>query len=156
MTGRPAVRVRVTRSGCPGPSRASWACRLEELDRVARRVLGDDLASAHPVDDLVAKRDARLHCSRATVASMSSTSIAKRFQPPGAGWVPSGIDCPPGPAFGELSTSRSGPRSSIAKGRRVHHEIESERVAVERDRRVHVVDDVADADGCHFVCSSVG
>jgi hypothetical protein len=53
--------------------------------------------------------------SSSTVAATSSSSIAKRFQPPGVGIVPSGIGAPPpGPPPGALRMSRRSPLVSIA------------------------------------------
>ncbi len=51
-----------------------------------------------------------------TRSSRSSTSMAKRFHPPGSGTRPSGMTCPPPPGPpGALSTSRRSPRASMAK-----------------------------------------
>ena len=62
---------------------------LEHLNRVARRVFGDDLFSANTADDVVAEVDACL--IEATTASMSLTSKTNRFHPPGSGTRPSSM-----------------------------------------------------------------
>ena len=96
--------------------------------------------------------------SWSTVALRSVTSSENRFQPPGSGIVPSGIACPPPPApLGALSVRRRSPRESIANvGAGVHHLNESEVASVEVDCCVDVVDDVADANGCHSQFPFVG
>jgi lactoylglutathione lyase len=82
------------------------APRLEQLDRIAGRILDQDLAAAAAADDLVAEADS---------ASRSATSSCMRFQPPGSGMRPSGVGwaAPPGPP-GEFSSSRRSPRESTA------------------------------------------
>src|ERR1039457_3866543 len=93
--------------------------------------------------------------SVSTVAPRSETSIENRFHPPGSGTVPSGMACPPpGPPPAALSTRRRGTLEGMATagggGGGVHLLMEAEVLAVRGDGGVHVVDDVADADGCHF------
>ena len=56
--------------------------RLEQLDRVARRVLDHHLPGAHPGDDLVAEPDPG-GAQFLTAAARSGTWSMNRFQPPG-------------------------------------------------------------------------
>ena len=84
--------------------------------------------------------------SRSTSASMSSTIRWMRFQPPGAGVRPSGIGRP-AELVGPLSSSRRLPRMTSAKAGAAFRPSSKPKLArVEVDRRVDVVDHVADAD----------
>jgi hypothetical protein len=69
-----------------------------------------------PTPSTMSFRNATPRAFSAALASRSSTSSWKRFQPPGAGTVPSGIAWPPpGPPPGADSTRRRSPRDSMAK-----------------------------------------
>ena len=106
----PRRTVRAIRAWLPaGP-------RLEELDRIAGRILDEDLLAPDAGDDLVAESGALLaqpghrspRCPRPRAGSGSS--------PPGCGQCPVGHRRPPpGPPPGALSTRRRSPCESIAK-----------------------------------------
>jgi hypothetical protein len=93
---RDTIRPELRRRPAPGEGRfrQRW---FEELDRVAGRVLEQDLLAAHAGDDVVAEEGAG--CAQLfDKAARSDTSSENRFQPPGSGCVPSGIACPPPPS----------------------------------------------------------
>jgi hypothetical protein len=81
---------------------------MEQLDRVAGRVLDDDLPAADPVDDLRAEGDTGR--TQRGGDGVDVLHLEREAVPPGRIWPP------PGPRFGALSSSRRSPRSSIAKG----------------------------------------
>ena len=99
LAARLAVSLRTIRAAvarlrrrAAGPAARS-AGRLGQLDRVARRVLEQDLLPAAPDHEVVAEARAG-RAQPLDGRGRSSTSSLKRFQPPGAGARPSGIDCP--------------------------------------------------------------
>ena len=80
---RPPLPQRSTRRGSPA--------RLEKLDRIAIRVVDEDLLAARAADDVVAQRRPRPCAAQRPTGARSPTSITKRFQPPGCGCRPSGM-----------------------------------------------------------------
>ena len=91
-------------------------------------------------------RSAPASRSRATSASMSSTMKWMRFQPPGPGWVPSGIGRPAELARSREQQAQVAPLDVSERGRRARQHLEAKLLRVERDRLVDVVDHVADID----------
>ena len=79
-------------------------------------------------------------------AEMSSTTKWMQFQPQATGWRPSGIGRP-AELFGPERSSRRLPRDDFGeRRRRIQAELRSRTAGVEVDRRIDVVDHVADAD----------
>ena len=118
---------------------------LEQLDRVARGILEQDLLAARPGDDVVAETSDRPPSAARPRPRCPRRSRWMRFHPPGSGVRPSGIGRP-AELFGPLSNRRRLPRDDIGKRRRgVREHREPEVGGVERDGVFDVVDHVADA-----------
>ncbi len=130
------------------------AKRLEQFDRISRRIFENDLFAANPSDDGVPK---------------VSSHLAKRFDHPLKVSYFNREAIPParlllGAIGHRLATTACGVRCTqdkpkVAprqhrKGRcRVHFKLEIEPLGVERNCGIHVVDDVADLNRCHLSSS---
>ena len=125
--------------------------RLEQFDQVARRVLGQDLLTAHPVHDLVAEADApgpQVRDRAGQVGHLDREPVpAARLGDAAVGH---------GLAAARPAAGRAEHQPQVTQGEHgerrawVHHLGEAQAVAVEGDRRVDVVDDVPDTDRCHM------
>src|SRR6478672_6827712 len=166
ISTRPAASTRAAVCTCPaiggrryhhaGPSGRSEpgfrAGRLEQLDWIAGRVLDEDLHATHAGDDLVAKSGAVLaqSCHRGLeVLDLELEAIPSsglRYGPVRHRLAASGL-----PARRAQDQPQISVREHREAGRRVHVLVEAELAAVEVDRGVDVVDDVADADLGHRV-----
>ena len=91
------------------PRRLACRRRLEQFHHVAGGILAEDLPPARAVDDVVAERHP-LRAQRVTKPARSVTCSTNRFQPPGSGFLPSGIGFAAearGPASHSVRSSRA-------------------------------------------------
>jgi hypothetical protein len=139
--------------GLSGRQASFRAQRLEQLDRVARRVFDHHLPGADPAGDLVAKRNAR----RTQFTDGGRQVLHLQHEPvPAAGPLRGAVGHRPGPAArvtlgdgGDQHQPQVAVRQHGERRVGVHQLAEAEPVAVEGDGRVDVVDDVANAHRAH-------
>ena len=124
--------------------------RLEQLDRVAARVLDQDLLAADALDDVVAKARpvlAQVGDDRLEVGDLELKAV------PPAGRRQRAVGHRLAAAGSAAGRGQDQPQVAVRehreRGRRMHDLVEAELAAVEVDRGVDVVDDVADADCGH-------
>jgi hypothetical protein len=131
--------------------------RFEQLDGVSGGVLHDDLVTAYAVDNLAPETSAGglQPCDlRREVRDLERDPIPAPRLGPGA----IGHDL----SAAALAARRTQQKAQLTArqhgkgGRGVHFDVEAEPLGVETDRRIHVVDDVADADCGHRVISRPG
>src|SRR5262249_15866191 len=129
----------------------STASRLKQLDEIAGGVLQQDLRSAWPGHDVVAELDAGgaqprdlgrniIHDEMNAVPAAGTGAIAIGHRSSGRAFRPA-----------EQEPQR--PQGDVGKSRRcVGEKLEAEVFGVPRDRRVDIVDHVADIDGRYRCC----
>src|SRR3954454_946097 len=127
------------------------ARRLEELDRVARGVLDQDLLAADACDDLVPEGRARLaqflH-RRLEILDLELEAVPAAGLGHCAGWHR--LTAAARPSAGRAQRQPQVAASEHREGRSGTHDLlEAEHPAVEVDGGIDIVDDVADADCGH-------
>src|SRR5690349_17182519 len=127
---------------------AGW---LEQLDRVTRGVFDQDLLAADAGDDVVAEADAGL---AQTLDGRLDVGHLEREAVPAAGLGHRPVGHRRAAARAAAGGAQDEPQVAVGehreRRRRAHDLLEPELAAVEGDRGVDVVDDVADADGGHI------
>ena len=116
---------------------------LEQLDRVAVRVVEEDLLAAGPADDVVAERGAGVAEAvdeRVEVVDLDDEPVPAA----GLGRPPSGIGRAADDAGPASHRSRSPRRTRANAGQHLLDDLELEQVAVERQRPGDVGHEVAD------------
>src|SRR5215213_4012349 len=153
-----AFRVRLRRVRHPeliaawrGVPWCSGAGRLEELDRVARRVLEQNLAAAPPRDDVVTEASPSLP-QRLDLALEVCDLDLETIPAPGLGTAAIRHRLARATHAGLIEQQPQVASRKHHKARpELHLDVEAQMPDVEGDRGVDVVVDVANADSRHFV-----
>ena len=127
--------------------------RLEQLDRVAGRVVQDDLPSARAGDHVAAEG----HAGGAQPGDLGVDVVDQQVDAvpaAGSGRRPSGIGRPAELAGPDSSSRRLPRRTSANAGRNARVRGEAQVGGVEVDRGLDVVDQVADVDSAVGRCWS--
>src|SRR5207237_1221308 len=153
--GSPSGTARRAGRSCASPAGAETGLRsnrLEELDRIPGRVVDQDLSAADSRHDVIAEADAG---SAQPFNGFGEIRDFDREPVPAPGFGQ------PAVGHGLAAATRTGPgrtesQAEVAAGehgeggRRVHVLVEAKLLAVEPDRGVDVIDDVAHLDRGHW------
>src|SRR5262245_20774525 len=123
---------------------------MEEFNGVAGGVLEENLPAADSNDDLVAKMGSRLAqplhgCGE--VVDFDGKSI-----PPtrlGLGAIRHGLSASAGRIRSAKDETQIAAREHRKGRRRVHHKLKAKMLRIECNSGLHIVNDVADLNGCH-------
>src|SRR5262245_37332368 len=119
---------------------------LKKLDRVACRVVNEDLLAARTLDDLVSERDS----GRTQPLDLGGEIVDQEVDPVPAAWLrlASVGHRPRSRALRTAEQEPEAPTLDVGERRRiVRQQLEAEVRCVEGDRRLHVVDHVPDVNG---------
>ena len=136
---------------CERSSALDWSRRRSAVRRAGRARRGcrtgpgAGSACRRGRHDVVAERRAGV-ARRATSASMSSTMRWIRFQPPGPAWRRRPSAARPSSVGPDEQQAQVAALDVGERGREARQDLEAEQLGVEGDRRLDVVDHVADVD----------
>ena len=127
------------------------AGRLEELHRIPGRVVHQDLLATNACDDVVAEMrpdTAQLLYNTRQIGNFDHEAVPAARRRHRA--VRHCLSTTRAAAGSAEHKSKVASRQHGEGRRRMHFLVEAKVRAVESDRRVDVIDDVADTDGCHW------